>query len=508
MICRRCTVDLETALSNLLLVVQDVECSISGPNPCTELDNLDNSIARLEKKRSELKRDINRTHSPFIRMIPPEIIAKISGFASSDSDSTIMGSLPAPILLSSVCSDWRRTVVGTPQLWSSIKIDLPSNSKTFYMTSSTFFRLAAFIDTWLVRSGQLPLNISIFSGHETPDLMTLEKFRIFFKVLDRYSCRWHILNISYTPSILSCLQPERLPFLEQLNIYFPIGMLNTALTFPPSPCLKTVGIHAFILPPLSDIGIQWDNVTRLLAASLTIHSCFDFLRLIPQLVYCKFHNISVDPRINLPESPILSSLTHLSLSFYQMSPGPFLDKVVLPSLKTLVLFSVTSMDPLMAFFERSACSLRTLSLQYLNIENVDNLTRLLQFLSPSLTKLVIFSTHPDEKYLSVLTKIYTSQSAGVGNDFLPHLKFFGYRYSDAFDSTVERPFEFKLPNLQTRIRQRTKTPISLHSAYIDVDSSLMHQPISQDILSILQCLNEDGILNTPSTSPLNDLLIS
>lgn len=46
-------------------------------------------------KRFDLKRNINRAHSPFIRMISAEIIAKISGFANTES--TILGRfLPAP----------------------------------------------------------------------------------------------------------------------------------------------------------------------------------------------------------------------------------------------------------------------------------------------------------------------------------------------------------------------------------------------------------------------------
>ena len=94
MICRSCSaVDLESDLSNLL--VQDVEsrCSILGSNSspcneCKELDNLDKFIARMEKKQFELKRNINRVHSPFIRMILSEIIAKISGLTIANFEQS------------------------------------------------------------------------------------------------------------------------------------------------------------------------------------------------------------------------------------------------------------------------------------------------------------------------------------------------------------------------------------------------------------------------------------
>ena len=165
MICKHCR-----RIDNSDVTVDDLQgvecsnsCSNSSPcNVCVELANLEDAIARLKMKRCELQleRNINRSHSPFIRRIPPEIIATISGFANTDF--TITGSLPVPILLSSICSDWRRTVVGTPQLWSLIKIDLPPlRGMTSDMISSTLLRLATFIDKWLIRSGQLPLYISL-----------------------------------------------------------------------------------------------------------------------------------------------------------------------------------------------------------------------------------------------------------------------------------------------------------------------------------------------------------
>ena len=506
--CRSCSaIDLEAAFSSNRLV-QDVECSISGSNSspcneCKELDNLEIFLARMEMKGFELKRNVNRAHSPLIRMVPAEIIAKISEFANTNP--TILGKvLPTPILLSSICSDWRRVVVGTPQIWSSMRIDFYF-LKSLHITSTTFPLLAAFIDEWLSRSGQLPLHISIFSGDKIPNFMSLEEFCIIFKVLNDYSSRWHCLNISFTPFILSCLQPDRLPLLEQLNIELPYRLPKAEykLIFPPSPRLKAVEILGDQLTPLRDIGIKWDIVTHLSGVLMTIHDCFGFLRLLPKLIHCKFHKIKLDIDGPLLESPILSRLTHLSLSCYPMSPGPFLDNIVLPSLKTLVLFHVVSLDPLLAFLERSACSLHTLSLQFSNIGNVDNFTQLLRFLSPTLTKLVIVPTLPNVEYLSVLTKTYISQSTAVPNDFLPHLEIFGYRYcSDTLDPATS----FDLPVLRMRNPKTTIAPISLRSAYIDV-GRIIHEPISQDILSILQRINEDGILNTPSTSPLNGLLI-
>jgi hypothetical protein len=215
MICNYCGVHNSDGTVDDLLqqsVACSTSCSNSSPcNLCIELENLEIAIARLKTKRCELKRIINRGHSPFIRIIPPEIIATISGFANTDF--TITGRLlPVPILLSSVCSDWRRAVVGTPHLWSSIKIDLPRISDK---ASTRLPRLATFIGEWLARSGRLPLYICLCCDHRNSlDVLALEDYRPIFKILNKYSSRWRNLNIFVPPTLLSFLQPNCLPLLK------------------------------------------------------------------------------------------------------------------------------------------------------------------------------------------------------------------------------------------------------------------------------------------------------
>ena len=434
-----------------LAALQNVDCSISSQ----ELANLENLIrrpARLKKKQAELNREINRVHSPFIRMIPAEIISRISEFANTDF--AILGSLPTSILLSSVCSDWRRIVIGTPQLWSSIKINLYN-----FMASSELSYLATFIHQWLARSGQLALHISLYSGYQNID-SEAHSLRKIFKILNHYSFRWHTLNIGVHPTLLPYLQPDRLPLLEQLNINSQPGM-NVTLNFPSSPRLKSVGVTNI---SLSDIKIQWDNVTRISTTFLDDIS---------------FSNIRWD------------NVTHIST----MQLG---SKIVLPSLRTLALFKVSSLEPLMACLKRSACSLHTLSLHLLvDSDNINRLLELLLFLSPSLTKLVI-SRPPvrikdSGEYLSILAKTYSSQKI-AGDSFLPHLEIFEYKEvfrssMDFFDSANHPPARY------------SNGPISLCSAYIDLRAG--HPPISQDILSILRQLNKDGILNISSTGDRN-----
>ena len=117
---------------------------------------------------------------------------------------------------------------------------------------------------------------------------------------------------------------------------------------------------------------------------------------------------------------------------------------------------------------------------------------LLQLLSPSLTKLSI-SRKPStirgtQYYLSILTRVYTSQSEVVGNDFLPHLEVFEYR--EESPSTLESSM---LSNLPSRMYPKPATSISLRFAYINM-ASIINKDIPGDISIVLQHLEEDGIL--------------
>ena len=528
MICKHCGVIFDD--------IQGVEDSISCSNRsacqfCVEQANHENAIdilemkrfdllveqanhaiaiERLKIKRCELKRIINRSHSLLLRIIPPEIIARISEFANSNFNFTIKGSLPDVLLLSSVCSDWRRTVFETPQLWSSIKIDLPSINSRSIATRSTLLRLATLIDEWLGRSGQLPLNISLHSGHEiSKSSWTFEEYRPIFKILNKYSSRWHSLDIFIPQDLLSFLQPDCLPLLEHLHItssaiYSRLIIIydepqpDHVVTFPPAPCLNTVEIQPFtnsgnkmLASPHIQVGIHWDTVTHVSLQSITTGDCFALLRLNPQLIHCTFHKVVDDVDHRLLESPTLSHLTYLSLHHQFNHPCRVLDFIKLPCLETLVLFNVT-IDPVIALIERSACSLHTLSLLNWQNRKTDILLPLLQFLSPSLTRLAI-SRLPSpmrgtRNYLSLLIRIYTSQSEVVGNDFLPHLEIFEYR--EESPSTLESSI---LSNLPSRNYSKPTTSISLRSAYIS-KASIINKHLPRDISPILRRLQEDGIL--------------
>ena len=475
--------------------LQGIDDANPSSNLFTELEN-ENTTARLKTNPYDIKRDINRRHSLFIRIIPSEIIATISGFANTDF--SITGSL---LILLSVCSDWRRAVVGSPELWTSIKIDLPPTSQNSN-DSFKLPRLATFIDEWLARAGQLPLNITLCSVHDIPwPGDSAKEYLPIFKILNKYSSRWHSFNISIPAMLHQLLQPDCLPLLEQLRITCKSNEKN--ITFPPTPSLNTVEIHPVMNSDYQNypkIGIHWNTVTHVFLETIMSCHCFMLLRLNPQLVHCTFHKVIDDDDGDIEEfhPPIHSSLTYLSLhhrrSYLSVQHGTsqILDNVTLPYLKTLVMFNVI-FEPIMAFIYRSGCSLDTLSLLNWHKRKTNKLTELLELLSPSLKRLSI-SRLPSpirgtKNYLTLLTKTYASQTQSevVGNDFLPHLEVFEYR--EEYTSTLET----SMLSTSRNSPKPANTSISLRLAYIS-KATIINKEVPPAISVILQRLEEDGIL--------------
>src|SRR5437016_3740115 len=95
-----------------------------GCDPRDELAELDALLERLRLKRYDLKRKINRLHSPVVRQLPPDVMSTIFEFCLPDfTDHQVTSSskddIYIPLSLGAICSHWRDIAWSTPSLWSS-----------------------------------------------------------------------------------------------------------------------------------------------------------------------------------------------------------------------------------------------------------------------------------------------------------------------------------------------------------------------------------------------------
>ncbi|KAG6860947.1 hypothetical protein C0995_005777 [Termitomyces sp. Mi166 len=123
-----------------------------------------------------------------------------------------------PMILAQVCGQWRKVVLSTPLLWSSINI-LCSEKK----------RLVPLLNAWLERSGTYPLNIRFtecISGSDADerDLECLPQNPLttdIISLLVNQAHRWKTIDFTFArrlPAVLSSLSLGSLPLLETASI--------------------------------------------------------------------------------------------------------------------------------------------------------------------------------------------------------------------------------------------------------------------------------------------------
>ncbi|KAF5384616.1 hypothetical protein D9757_007494 [Collybiopsis confluens] len=148
--------------------------------PQQELDRLNSEIARVQaifdtlhsqKRRVKSYINAHRALMAPIRQIPSETLAEIFYWClplDSDVRSGAHGVARAPLLLTTICWDWRRIALDTPRLWSSLHSqflpDLPESQSRRVAEDDVQSRRIAGMETWLRRSGRLPITISLYSS--------------------------------------------------------------------------------------------------------------------------------------------------------------------------------------------------------------------------------------------------------------------------------------------------------------------------------------------------------
>ena len=164
-----------------------------------ELAELDVLLERLRLKHYDLKRKINRFHSPIIRHLPPDVMSTIFefclpyfsdhhdhrlAFRSTEKDSSF------PLSLGAVCSYWRDIAWSTSSLWSSLAVHVRSKHDPHI--------IAGVAQEWLARSGQLPLTIRVLASPY--DWKAMKTTSALADIINRYSTRWSYLDLGIPSS--------------------------------------------------------------------------------------------------------------------------------------------------------------------------------------------------------------------------------------------------------------------------------------------------------------------
>lgn len=252
------------------------------------------------------RRKMNDTRDPFVSRLPREIACHIfSNFLPTDVDDFY--SVPCqpylvrpisitPLYLGAVCQSWREIVWATPMLWSSISVDMFAISKI----------TAQLVHDWLGRSGQLPLYIRLHAGieHGAPEHYPIPSHcdvhaRRVIDAVNAYANRWTYIDLELPTSFMlhvRCFSGPKSAMVKTLRL----NLLASDVFEPPLDRTMQIGLYGNLSPTkllirglhLSQVGIQWNGLTRVEAFDLSLAECLDLLRIAPAMTHLLLTRLS------------------------------------------------------------------------------------------------------------------------------------------------------------------------------------------------------------------------
>ncbi|KAJ7497478.1 hypothetical protein FB451DRAFT_233777 [Mycena latifolia] len=281
--------------------------------------------------------------------------------------------LTAPFSLLIVCRAWRTVALSLPRLWTSLSV---------VVRSGRAFPPLDVASKWLQRSGDLPLELSLYQTNESEGNQEVADDILALYI--RYLTRWRDVRLDIAnPTYGRSLQPSAdlyAPLLETFH-------LTTCWRLTPNeeimqdllkmlevaPMLSSFSVSRLSdlnVSPTTTVAIPWTQLTRLdLGFIPSVSACLSIMTRCPNLESC---NLLVDPQEGpLPTVPIvLRALTSLELHIRAGELAALLDRAVFPALTSITLYVQDAYDnhaqwPQASFMDlltRSKCSLARLEL--------------------------------------------------------------------------------------------------------------------------------------------------
>lgn len=387
------------------------------------IEDLEKELALQESRTSKIRESIFRYKSALapIRRLPLETLTTIFTLCLPEGNFVFPSTQYAPLLPSSVCYAWREVMLSTPSLWASLDVTIDLAT-----TEERALRLLELTETWIARSGTYPLSfafdVDILPGKYS-HIIGQPAARIlatFFKHIRRWQnvkLNIEVIDLPIPAPHFSVDEGLVAHTLESIEIASP-GPLCRILVTPLNRIMATASrlrhfmlsiddaleLHNMLalrppLPQLTDISIKGFESAACI---------FDLLQSSSRL---KTLYIDVENHFQEADLSALPHTTHKSLQSLHIKTDTdvwgFLDLVTLPSLQQLTLdfdpayYHMThaydgdrvshpgmlwSQTTFVAFLVRSSCSLDTLSLQRMGLQESD-LLGCLEVISPSLQNL-------------------------------------------------------------------------------------------------------------------------
>ncbi|KAJ7914042.1 hypothetical protein B0H13DRAFT_2463676 [Mycena leptocephala] len=255
-----------------------------------------------------------------------------------------------PLTLASVCRSWRDLCISVRSLWASLRI-YPDSSWVI----EEFLR---FLQCWIQRAGNHPLDLHVFRSEPGTTTMDILSF------LAPYSVQLHTLGFTLDKpfSFPNAQFQKKLPLLEKLvvNVITESDHPVIMTAFSDAPRLRQVRLSG---ASRQWISLPWIQLTHLEFSDESVPSCLQILQETSNLEILDVYLPGWESN-SLRPPPL--TLPHLhTLRFRYDHDGILLDRLVLPSLKTIQLTSLRDegVSRLFSLGVRSAWSLRSIHLK-------------------------------------------------------------------------------------------------------------------------------------------------
>ncbi|KAJ7433923.1 hypothetical protein FB451DRAFT_1312988 [Mycena latifolia] len=250
--------------------------------PTQRLKRLDDEISEVQKALDKLTEervrlaayvDAHRALISPVRRLPLDIIQEVFLACLPWHRNCVMSANEAPVLLGRVCSSWRTISLSTPRLWSKLHLALPGNQShrlaSFNSEAKMLQRLQT-AETWLNRSGDCPLLISVQSPYDDPPPMTTPNF--LHQYLIPFASRWEHISLTIPASVLapwSHITTADVPRLKSVLIHIrrrfdPAEDETTqvaVLGFLRGPEICSVSLAGINFSPLQ-LPLRWNTLTE------------------------------------------------------------------------------------------------------------------------------------------------------------------------------------------------------------------------------------------------------
>ncbi|KAJ7926307.1 hypothetical protein B0H13DRAFT_2653879 [Mycena leptocephala] len=198
-----------------------------------EIARLQVSLDRMVRKRDSLQGFVD-SHLALVsgaRRLPHDILGEIFTTSLPENDYAPMDSAESPLLISHICSGWRRLALSMPLLWASLRIEYSSSA------------MKEGVKSWLARSGTLPLSIRSSLGRKSV-----------LRTLIKSAHRWEHIRFDFSSSHfkpLRVLSPDDLPLLKTVIIDGGSGdeVDPSFLSFLGAPSIRALSLRSSYFEP-------------------------------------------------------------------------------------------------------------------------------------------------------------------------------------------------------------------------------------------------------------------